>query len=766
MSQPYKIGIFGPRGSGKTSLLTALYGYGQKETNPFSAKAGNSQTEEYLKERWQYWQKNNMAQPTPLQVIDLQLQFTYGNFSNLLEIKDFGGAMIMRDTNAEAEVRRLLKTQIYHFLQDCQAILLLVEYGTQEYEAFYRRLEIEVLLETLKVQFHRDSKPFGIVITKWDKNDQTKQAKSFNMQDYRQEHHKAVLYFETQHSDIYNLLEAASQNVSLFPVSICTPSGMEKPFVWAMDKIETGSLQNIQKFQKENPKVYREIIKRYKDFLAQTARKDLSSLAQTELSQVNKLFQKSKKYRRMAVLSIVLILCSAIWYFYSYYSFIKFVENSSLLPSRKGFDAILEYHSHSSWVMKVYEVYGKTGEKVYSNVLELSYHFPEEKDTAWRYSIYQAFLKLFPCYQYDDRLQSFSKKEEKLYILYREKKDWQELSSLQDKSSDKFAKERYIACSNFLEKYPHHSQIALVKRWRAEAQEGIHRQEFLEMCKQVQNTSVVEGISICKKFLQKYPDYDSAKKILAKLKLEQEKDIYNAIESLAQQKQYQKAIEECKKYLKNPEHKSYRNDVQKKQNFLANDWAFELYTPIYKLRDSYDMESFVKLNDLIDRYVQVSPLHKKMLPFLQKWKKWFENFKNGQSYYIVIEEATIGKKCSVVDSMWLWWPDSSITVNFNGKTASTQEVVDNWNPQFKTTCGPFWWKPGNPYSLVFSCTIHDRAKTISKSFYYSSHRKEAPYYFNGTISIPDGADSIEIKLSCSQAKPPQIPGYIQEDLEE
>ena len=168
----YQIGIFGPRGSGKTSFLSALYGYGQQNNgNKFSIIAGNGKTANYLSSRWGLFKEEHLIAPTPLDVIDLPMKLISNNRKVSLQIKDFGGAMVMRNKVNLAGYKSILCQKIFNFLKNSHGIIIFLEYGIKNYkDCFERRLEIELLLELLETRFNKSHKPIGIIVSKWDKH--------------------------------------------------------------------------------------------------------------------------------------------------------------------------------------------------------------------------------------------------------------------------------------------------------------------------------------------------------------------------------------------------------------------------------------------------------------------------------------------------------------------------------------------------------------------------------------------------------------------
>lgn len=758
MAQPYTIGLFGPRGCGKTTLLAAIYGYGKKQAWPLQIHTTNAPTNEYLEPRWQMWQTQQMLPPTPLQIIDLQFEIATEQWQNHLTIKDFGGAMVMREKSAanNNEIRQRLRTQIYQFLESCQAVLLLVEYGGQdEAESFARRLEVELLLETLKISFTGTAKPFGLVVTKWDKSWPNNVNKSHLMQSAKEEK-SANEYVRSHHGTILNLLQAASQHVSVFPVTALTHQGLDKPLLWAMDKIELTALRECEETQRLQPKAYIAASKQYRQFIASTARPDLRSLAERQLTIIRSKVQRIRKVKATAM-AIAFVVCFGLGrYAYELYHFTRFSQQTASIPARQGFTAVVEYGKHKPWLVSWRKEYNEKAAQIYPETLRLPQYFHEEQDIPWRHEVYQAFQHLFPAYASQTDWQTLYQQEQVLYLAFVEKQDWQNLCTfVENHRSDAEAETRYQRCAQFRQKYPNHPQQKLIAEWQAEALVGKQRHEYTVLCQQVQQLSLPEKISTCRTFLKKYKGHQGARKLLAELRQQQDDELYQEIERTAATNQQERAIVQCEAYFYNLLYQQHRHEVRKIYSRLTESWDRQLYEPIIAHRGHYDLQHFAEMNRLIDNYHKQNKLST-MWRRTQHWQEWYKKFLQGQDYQVTIVKAKIGKNCKIVKRVW--WPDSDVDLTFNSKTESTSKIVNNWAPEFYKKCEPFRWKPGDPYSFKLAFTVYDWSPETIR--WEADTNMPAPYYFFDGISISSGSDNVIVYLECPEARNPNLPDFL------
>jgi hypothetical protein len=162
LCRPQRIGVFGHRGVGKTTLLTMLYREAVGGRLPgLRLAAADARTADYLSDKMLQLEAGH-ALPGTLAETDLRFHLYQGDTRLDLLVKDYQGEHV--------ELGR--RGPIQEFLADCDAVWLCLDPGTlpEPAERLRRQQEIEQLIEDyLAVEPHRTmERPIALLLTKAD----------------------------------------------------------------------------------------------------------------------------------------------------------------------------------------------------------------------------------------------------------------------------------------------------------------------------------------------------------------------------------------------------------------------------------------------------------------------------------------------------------------------------------------------------------------------------------------------------------------------
>src|SRR5262245_8083376 len=162
LCRPQRIGIFGHRGVGKTTLLTMLYREAVGGRLPgLRLAAADARTADYLSEKILHLET---GQPLPATLAETELRFHLYQAESRLEllVKDYQGEHIELDR----------EEPIREFLKDCDAVWLCLDAGSLDVAdaRLRRQQEVERLIEDYLAQEpgRTMQRPVALVLTKAD----------------------------------------------------------------------------------------------------------------------------------------------------------------------------------------------------------------------------------------------------------------------------------------------------------------------------------------------------------------------------------------------------------------------------------------------------------------------------------------------------------------------------------------------------------------------------------------------------------------------
>ncbi len=238
MARTIRIGIYGPRNSGKTSYLAALFG--KRAEGNTCLQLPDDETINILSKLWGQLEQGHKleatAKGTP-KIIPLSLTHE-GTVSRVLT-EDYAGALVQRNRTEQSDDasaggteetqeangnsrkkagdRDELAAGVFDWMKDSDALLLIIDADTLDHatkkELEERRNEIDLLITELQ-DGERLAKPLALVITKWD---------LYGEQPLMVEKEQARLdaFIQSHHllGDVAKAVELSGKEFRVFPVS-------------------------------------------------------------------------------------------------------------------------------------------------------------------------------------------------------------------------------------------------------------------------------------------------------------------------------------------------------------------------------------------------------------------------------------------------------------------------------------------------------------------------------------------------------------------
>ena len=752
----YRLGIFGPRGCGKTTYLSAIYGFGNLDKSPFRLVPKQHQARDYLGQRWELWRKERVCPPTPLNIVDLPAQLSFAARTVSIQLKDFGGAMVMRQYRSSQQLEQLLRRQIFQFLQECHAILLLLEYGSDDYrEKFERRLEVEALLEVLGTRLDGSGKPLAIVVTKWDK------AAVGNiremLRDAQAQSAKSRNYVHKHHPDIFNLVSLVTAGVQVFPVSAFSSKGIADPFIWLIKQIEQAALEDCRQFQRRYRKDYRGIIAGYRRFIAGDPDPDLRRNAEAEITAISWLAARRRR-RRMVVWTLLLgVLAIGGRFAWERHNFLNLEQKFAGWGTDKHamFEQLRRASDFYLWHWVEPQRYRVLMAKCYSEILALPQLYPGERRLEWRCQVYHSFSTKFSDYARRNEFSNLIAAENNRLRAYRETQDWQALLQyLYRHNEDRHAGQCLQACTRFVRRHSH--PLPQRQNRLKQYMERYRRTEQRHRFQQIQNqlTLISDPIAYCRYCLFAINDDQLATayrdQILQKFQ-QKEQEVFEAAQaqSATGQNLRQKA-QGYNDYLQHSFFRRYRATVEAELEALEK----QVYNTMRYANqpENIDSNGTHSIAASAAQYLEHGR-YRKMAPEVNTWLAWYRRARQGLSFYVTIHSAKLEPKCSIFSGVS--YPDTYIVLKYGSRQIKTKEVADSWQPNYDRGFFITWSLYSSELMTIdFWCTDWtDESRSWTSSSYFM------PKYINSTININDRNGNIAVRLDCSDAAWPELPAY-------
>lgn len=234
LCRPQRVGIFGHRGVGKTTLLTMLYREAVGGRLPgLRLAAADARTADYLSDKILQLEA---GQPLPATLAESELRFHLYRGDTRIEllVKDYQGEHV--ELGREEPIRE--------FLRDCDAVWLCLDAAglTQSDARLRRQQEIEQLMEDyLAAEPQRSmDRPVALVLTKADL--------LFDSLEAAQGSEWAASFDMARHA-----LQTHCPHSGLFPVSslgkasTLQPFGLAEPLNWLIEMLQVQDVARLEK---------------------------------------------------------------------------------------------------------------------------------------------------------------------------------------------------------------------------------------------------------------------------------------------------------------------------------------------------------------------------------------------------------------------------------------------------------------------------------------------------------------------------------------
>jgi hypothetical protein len=235
LCRPQRIGVFGHRGVGKTTLLTMLYREGTGGRLPgLRLAAADARTANYLSDKVLQLE-SSQALPATLAETDLRFHLYHRSTRLQLLVKDYQGEHV--------EVGRV--EPIADFLRDCDAVWLCLDAATVTAAAdrLRRQQEVEQLVEQfLAVEPLRTmDRPVALVLTKADLL-----ADGTDPRELTGSHFDLVRHALQSHCPHNGLFAVTSLGRPREPHSL-RPHGLAEPLIWLATTLQAQDEARLEK---------------------------------------------------------------------------------------------------------------------------------------------------------------------------------------------------------------------------------------------------------------------------------------------------------------------------------------------------------------------------------------------------------------------------------------------------------------------------------------------------------------------------------------
>lgn len=774
-----KLSIFGPRGCGKTTYLTCLYGQGGK-VGSFAISARDEATRNYLADRWQQLFTGTELAPTALGTVPLRLVFSANRQAYDIELQDFAGALVMRDKSQD-EVKKKLKEALFKSFHESSGVMVFIEAGEPDFQSqFDRRIELDALIEVLHEQEKREliTRPIAIVITKWDKivasvgqSDQSKEVEAF---------------LRTHYNNLYALLQECSQNVRVFASSafgfdMHTPDGkinykkispfnLEKPFAWIGQTIDELNYRRCELFEKDNPRHLKEALHEYQNFRSHVNAGPHFDKASERIRQLKiTLWKKRARQWGIAAAVVLVLVMSGVWAYEKNRRDRMLLaldpQNSQSDPAvviQDSLRYLAGHHLFANWLgwkkkvqEKLLEFQGLTEQRVFAEIQELYKQRDASKDRnaiEKRIAGYGQFLETYPASERRGTVMNWRQQEESLLRLACADSDWQYLKVAQPADNTDELEQAIKKGQEFLRNYPDSQQTEEVRKkvenWYSHLSKLSSDKEYSQfILSLIQIENPIDYCRHCRDYLTKHPHISFRDKVEEKIKAKDDEVFEDAEQKAKLGKKLKEQTEGYREYVNSRIFREHIDEAKKKWEAIEKKWYEKLRT--YASPENFSKGNIEKIA-LWAREYQEDSYFKTMQDNVSRWLLWYGEIKQGKNLNVTIKSAQLSRNCRIFKG-WIGTPDTYVVLTYGSDTIRTSEIVDDWSPDYNKS-GSLEWSISDNKTLEIQLWCTD---FTDQQCSWSSPDTFLLQYLNQEINI----DGNLLKLRCRDAVWPELPAY-------
>ncbi|BDU51523.1 hypothetical protein [Haliovirga abyssi] len=552
------IGIFGARASGKTMFLTVLYGLTgfANENDKLSIICNTAESRNYLKKNYMNLLEGKLPSRTEVNEftkINMNL-FHNGNSYNVKTF-DFAGELLKDVDEKEVDPSFLeLQNKMYDFFKMCSGLLIFLEPSTDKKVGFERQIEVDKLFSFLKNENIDLNIPMGIAITKWDKI-----STELEKRNYEEEEEKVKKYISDNkiYHNIYHLISGISDYTKMFPISAfgearendlppeeLKPFNVFSPLIWASNKRDQEWVKKIKFILNKNinPKDAKEVVN---EFVLNIENKELKVEVEKAYT---KYLNKRRNKKIVAGLLIIGTIGGASGYFlknnYDKQSSYNKIMNETNRKLQKNMinEFITKYGSNNKYSGDLL----KLKKDIYIRIIKI------ESDLNTKLNLINNYIVE---YKDDSNIEELKKLKRKTEKDISSEKNYKNLENSLSKEKDNYKK--YLLSKDYSEKYPEYKKDVIQNKIKI----------FLKLADK-EKYDEIEKLYENKKFNQLYNEIETY--LNTKEYQDYKKEVLELKSSLRDNELFIKLKNSIKAYNSNKNEKNLNGILRNSESYLSN----------------------------------------------------------------------------------------------------------------------------------------------------------------------------------------------------
>ena len=708
--------LFGPRASGKTVYLGALYGSGGDPAggpayHVAASEEADDPTHTYLGRISRALTAGAWPDATEFgrrRLEKMTFHFSSGDLAREVVLPDVGGEITRRAVNAadREQMQSALKVSILAEYADYHGFLIFIPaepVGSSRASEY--KWEVDALLNALRegtVDGGMIARPFALLVTKWDHIEPGPLTEGSEA--------RAVAYLEETHPELASGLKVLCRNLRVFPVSATGPTVAGLPpmplrptnlgaiLTWLIETSERVMLDGAIGYIERNraglfgrdddeQRTCLEVARgRLADFLRDVPQGPLADEARARVEELRRMSRDRLKRRAIVGAAILGV---------SLFSWLGYRDNAACNQA----SALL---SQSNPELSPREVIARVGKVAHESILthpvgyallwwphlrgnlakyrddyesrsfdglERRSHPTDEKDARDLLHKIDEYLQDFPDSPRFAEIGSFRKSSEAVVRSGAENRlrrdideDYKRFRSHPD--DYKLAKKLRDKCESFLKDLPATPHMGSVQAIRAEAQASVRTQErardyaALQFNLKKATDAPLRCSVLCAEFLKNDPSHPRAGEIRQALdRYVRLADDYtwNVVIAFARQNpsSFREQIEKADAYLANVQFITHRDEASRFKRDAIKGFDRASYEAIRtRARDGNHPATLLAVHKLCKDYLNTPMSGRMMADDVKGWVKWFDELTTGKELHVRVAMVRINH-----GSIWhhYWW---------------------------------------------------------------------------------------------------------------